>query len=136
MNKFISENNLNKLNELNGLLKEAGVKKEIEIKFVDKNLKFGINVYIPSILNEDGIKPFKFSIIKDVTEYGVIGAVKEINKDFKELFDNIETDFKKVVRIKESFKVTSTNNNNNISSTMNGEITFNIKYYESVSRYN
>lgn len=138
MNKFISESNLNKLNELNSLLKEAGLKRKIEIEFVDKDLKFGINIYIPSILNEDGIEPFKTHIIKDVIEYGVIGAVKEINKDFKELFDAIEYDFKKIVRIKESFKLVSNNNNNinNISSTLDNNTIFDFKYYEGVSRHN
>ena len=101
---FISRSNYDDIDQLNELLKKAGVVKRITIKIVDNIDEFGVIVAIPSIFNPD-IEPYEVKILEEYRDspYTILQLVESINYDVADLLKVIKPDFVRLTRIKQSF---------------------------------
>lgn len=101
---FITRSNYQLIEEMNGLLKEAGILNRFTLEIVDTNEKIGVIVYVPSLLNPTK-NPFPVEIVENfkLGGFSISQLIESINRDIEDLMKTIKPDILKILRIANAF---------------------------------
>lgn len=102
---FITRSNYQLIEEMNGLLKEAGILNRFTLEIVDTNEKIGVIVYVPSLLNPTK-NPFPVEIVENfkLGGFSISQLIESINRDIEDLMKTIKPDILKILRIANAFE--------------------------------
>lgn len=102
---FITRSNYQLIEEMNGLLKEAGILNRFTLEIVDTNEEIGVIVYVPSLLNPTK-NPFPVEIIENfkLGGFSISQLIESINRDIEDLMKTIKPDILKILRIANAFE--------------------------------
>ena len=101
---FITRSNYQLIEEMNGLLKEAGILNRFTLEIVDTNEEIGVIVYVPSLLNPTK-NPFPVEIVENfkLGGFSISQLIESINRDIEDLMKTIKPDILKILRIANAF---------------------------------
>jgi hypothetical protein len=102
---FITRSNYQLIEEMNGLLKEAGILNRFTLEIVDTNEEIGVIVYVPSLLNPTK-NPFPVEIVENfkLGGFSISQLIESINRDIEDLMKTIKPDILKILRIANAFE--------------------------------
>ena len=102
---FITRSNYQLIEEMNGLLKDAGILNRFTLEIVDTNEEIGVIVYVPSLLNPTK-KPFPVEIVENfkLGGFSISQLIESINRDIEDLMKTIKPDILKILRIANAFE--------------------------------
>lgn len=97
---FITPQNLEKLEELNSVIREFDPKKQIVI--IEKLEEgFSLEVVVPSVFTEEELKVHIEPLTEDLT---ATEQVEELNEIFEQLLEDFAPEIKRFIRIKNTYK--------------------------------